>query len=253
VAIGSQDDASYLARATYDVDALFWVTPPGYGSDNLRALQNRFGKAVASAVGSNQIGCVVNLSSLGAEWASGVGPINGLHDVEGLLNGAATNIVHLRPGFFFENLLMQADSIRKWRRISLPISGTRRFPMIAAADIGQVAARLLLDRNWKGQGVRELHGPADLSFDQAAGILSEALGRKIVYVRCDPQDARQAILASGASEDVAELLLEMYDAAETGRIRPLQPRSAETTTSTTLAEFAREVMLPLLAEPVTHG
>ena len=92
-----------------------------------------------------------------------------------------------------------------------------------------------------------------LSFDQAAGILSEALGRKIVYVRCDPQDARQAILASGASEDVAELLLEMYDAAETGRIRPLQPRSAETTTSTTLAEFAREVMLPLLAEPVTHG
>ena len=31
-------------------DALFWVTPPGYGSDNVRAFQNRLGKAAATAI-----------------------------------------------------------------------------------------------------------------------------------------------------------------------------------------------------------
>ena len=45
MAIGSQDDADYLVKATRDVDALFWATPPGYGSDDVRAFQNRLGKA----------------------------------------------------------------------------------------------------------------------------------------------------------------------------------------------------------------
>ena len=119
MSIGSQDDADFLTKATQDVDALFWVTPPGYGSDNVRAFQNRLGKAAATAVRTNHIPRVVNLSSIGAQFASGVGPINGLHDVEKLLDDAADNITHLRPGFFFENLLWQADSIKKRDRISL--------------------------------------------------------------------------------------------------------------------------------------
>ncbi len=55
VFIGSQDDPEYLIKATKDTDALFWVTPPGYGSDNLRAFQNRLGKAAANAVRTNKI------------------------------------------------------------------------------------------------------------------------------------------------------------------------------------------------------
>ena len=50
IAVGSQDNADYLTKATEDVDALFWVTPPGYGSDNVRAFQNRLGKAACQAV-----------------------------------------------------------------------------------------------------------------------------------------------------------------------------------------------------------
>ena len=65
--IGSQDDADFLIKATEDVDALFWVTPPGYGSDNVRAFQNRLGKAAATAVRTNRIARVVNLSSIGAQ------------------------------------------------------------------------------------------------------------------------------------------------------------------------------------------
>jgi hypothetical protein len=89
-----------------------------------------------------------------------------------------------------------------------------------------------------------------LSYDEVAGILSEALGRKIVYVKCDRQEMRQLLLDNALSEDAADLVLEMYDAIETGRLRPSQSRSAGTTTPTTLAEFAHEVMLPMLAHPV---
>jgi uncharacterized protein YbjT (DUF2867 family) len=250
--IGAMDDPDYLVKATRDVDALFWVTPPGYGSDDLRAFQNRVGKAAAKAIRNNKIAHVVNLSSIGADNDSGVGPINGLHDVERLLDDVTSNITHLRPGFFFENLLWQLDSIRTSGTISLPISGSRRYPMIATRDIGRVAAERLAGRSWTGRSVKELHGPADLSFDDVAVMLSEALGRKIAYVKCDRDEARQAILAGGVSENAADLMLEMYDAVEAGRLRALQPRSTETATPTTLAEFALEVVMPMFAHPVSH-
>jgi uncharacterized protein YbjT (DUF2867 family) len=253
VAIGSQDDPDFLITATRDVDALFWVTPPGYGSDDVRAFQNRHGNSAAIAIDTNQIPWVVNLSSIGAQFEQGVGVINGLHDVEYLLDEAAMNITHLRPGFFFENLLWQIEPIRSWGRMSLPISGTRRFPMIASRDIGRVAAQLLVSEQWRGHNVRELQGPADLTFDEVAETLSRVLGRKIVYTQSDPHQTRDAIHATGASENFATLMLETYDAIETGRVMTTQDRSAETTTPTTLAEFAREVMLPQLVEAVTHG
>jgi uncharacterized protein YbjT (DUF2867 family) len=252
IAIGPQDDADYLVKATRGADAFFWATPPGYGSDNVRAFQNRLARAGATAIRTNGIPRVVNLSAIGAHLDSGVGPISGLHDVEGLLDEAATHITHLRPGFFFENLLWQLDSIRNAGKFFLPISGTRRYPMIATRDVGRVAAARLASRGWIGHFVGELHGPADLSFDEVAGILSQTLGRKVEFVKCDREQARQAMLHNAMSENAADLMLEMYDAVETGRLQTIEPRSTKTTTPTTLTEFARDVMLPLIAEPANR-
>ena len=44
--------------------------------------------------------------------------------------------------------------------------------------------------------MRELHGPTDLSFQEAAQILSKVLDRKITYVRCDRQEMRLMLLGS---------------------------------------------------------
>ena len=249
-AIGAQDDADYLVKATQGVNALFWATPPGYGSDNVRAFQNRIAAAGAKAIETNQIARVVNLSSIGADMASGNGPIAGLHDVEGLLNKTSCHILHLRPGFFFENLLWQVDAIRKWGRISLPISASVRYPMLATRDIGRVAAVRLTSTAWTGHIVQELHGPVDLNFREVAEILTEVLGRKIVYIRCDHEEMRDMMLKNAMSENAVDLMLELYDAVDAGNLRLTQPRSPETTTPTTLAEFARDVMLPLVTAPL---
>jgi uncharacterized protein YbjT (DUF2867 family) len=249
-AIGAQDDVDYLCKATQGVDALFWATPPGYGSDNLREFQYRLGSAAAKAIETNKISRVVNLSSIGADLPSGNGPIGGLHDIEGLLNETAGHVLHLRPGFFFENLLWQLDSIRKWGRISLPLSASVHYPMLATRDIGRVAATRLVSVGWTGQIVQELHGPAELSFREVAQILTETLGRKIVYIKCDREEMHDILLKNALSENAANALLEMYEAVDAGRLRLTQPRSPETTTPTTLAEFARDTILPLVTTPV---
>jgi uncharacterized protein YbjT (DUF2867 family) len=253
VVVGSQDDENYLVRATEGVDALFWATPPGYGSDNVREFQNRLGRAAANAIRVNRISHVVNLSSVGANLSSGVGPISGLHDVEELLNETSCNITHLRPGFFFENLLWQLDTIRLWGRISLPLSGSKSFPMLATRDIGRVAAEHLENLAWTGHVIQELHGPADLNFREVAETLSRVLERKIVYIKCYRQEARDLMLQNAMSENAAELLLELYDAVETGKLRTMQQRSEETTTPTTLEEFARETILPKIVQPASSS
>ena len=98
--------------------------------------------------------------------------------------------------------------------------------MIAAPQIGRIAAEQLTDRTWTGHVVRELHGPVDLSFHEAAEILTEVLGRKIVFISCRAEEMRGFMTMDGLSENAVDLLLELYDAVDAGSLTT-QPRSAE--------------------------
>lgn len=252
IAEGTLEDESYVIEATRGVDALFLVTPPNFRSSDLRGFQNRVGSAAAEAVRVNRIRRIVNLSSMGAHLRSGGGPINGLHDVEQLLDRVATNIIHLRPGFFFENFLAQMEHIRSESRIYLPVSGSRRVPMLATRDIARVAAERLVDTSWTGRSVRGLHGPADLSFDEAAAAISNGLGRKVVHVRVEPELSRDFMIDWGMSETVCDLMLEMYKGYELGTLKPDEERSPETYTPTQLIDFAKKVMRPVIEERIAH-
>ena len=251
LATGSQDNVNYLTRATDDVDVLFWVTPPGYGSDNVRAFQNRHGRAAATAIRVNRIKRVVNLSSIWAEMGSGAGPVGGLHDVEARLEDVAENVTHLRPGLFFENLLWHVNAIREWARIMLPVDPSRRFPMIAARDIGRIAAARLASRDWTGRIVHELFGPADLSFREVAEVVSQVLGRTVVYAKCGLEEFREMMLVNAMSENAAGLMLELYSSLDADRLRTAEHPTAKTTTATTLGEFARETLLPSITETMS--
>ncbi len=243
---GSQDDERFVTEATRGVDLLFWVTPTDPKTDDLRASQNRFGRAAAAAVKANRIPRVVNLSSVGAHNAKGTGPVDGLHDVEGLLDATEAAITHLRPGFFFENYLMMIDGIRSSGSIFMPNHGGTRVPMIATRDIAEAAAKRILDTGWKGRSVMGLHGPADLSFDEAAVAIGEGLRRRVTHVQVPESEARQALLAMGVSPAVADAMLEMHRAMASGVMRPERPRTPETTTPTTLTRWTVEVMAPLV-------
>ncbi len=247
---GLQDDKDFVTRATQGVDALFWLTPPDYLSTDFRKHYNRIGQAGAAAIRANRIPRVVHLSGAGAHIASGTGPGTGLHDAEHLLDQVVTHCTHLRPFYFFENYFWQLESIKGHGRVFLPVSGSTRIAMVATRDIALVAALRLLDHTWTGRTVQGLHGPADVSFDEAAIAIGRGLDRPVVHVRVPEEQARQALRAGGLSEYVAEMVLELYRAIESGRLRPAEPRTAETTTPTTLEQFSRAVLKPLVSEPV---
>ena len=146
-----------------------------------------------------------------------------------------------------ENYLRDVGTIAAMGKIFSPADGDRPMPMVATADIARRAAQVLRDRSWEGHRILGIHGPGDLSFREGAQILSDALGREIEYVQVSFDQARASMLEAGLPPHVADLFVEMYQAMNDGRMDAAEPRDAASTTTTELAQFARDVLGPAIA------
>ncbi len=249
---GDLDDPATLDRATRGVDTLFWVTPGLANPDYQRWNQDLARLAVATARG-NGVKRAVVLSSISAQVPTGVGPISSLHQVEREFQAGFADLVILRPTFFMENHLASVASIATMGAIFAPIAGDVRFPQIATRDIAMRAIALLGDGTWTGQRILGLHGPADLSYEQTAQILGEALGRPLRFVQVTGEQAKQAMLGGGLPAYVADSYVEMYDAMGSGVFQQAEPRNPETTTPTTLRQFAIDTLKPAVEAVAKAG
>lgn len=247
---GSTDDPRVLDRALAKAEALFWLTPPASGP-GFHAWALGIARMAAAAVKARGVERVVVLSSVGAQTGPGTGPVGMLRDVEEAFKAASPHITVLRPGFFMENLLRNVDSIAKAGAFFLPVPADKTFPMVATADIAAKAAEVLLDSKWTGHRYLGIHGPADLSYQQVAEILTRELGQPVRYTPLSLGVARKGMLDAGLPAFLVELLIELYEAHGDGRMDPAEPRTPETTTPTTLAHFSREVLRPAVAQART--
>lgn len=241
---GDVADGDSMKELTEGAEALFLLIPPSYAAPDIRAYQHQVAETAGEAVRSNGVERVVLLSSIGAHLGQGVGPINGLHDAEKIIGAAAPTAVFLRPAFFMENFLMALAGIAQAQSIFMPLSGQVRVPMIATMDIAPVAVKELVEPRPQGIRVVPLHGPRDYSFDEAAGIIGQALGREVKHIRISPDQAREFMTGAGLTDHVADVMLEMYAAMESGALQAEFPRSEESTTPTTLEQFAQQVLAP---------
>ncbi len=244
---GNLDDAAFVTRATEGMDALFWLTPQNFEpGEEVRAGYNRYGRVAAEAVKRNGIPHVVHLSGFVTEKEGEAGQIvDGLADVERLLNEAATNVTHVRAAFFFENYLGQLEPIKNEGNVYMPVKAETRLAMVATRDIADVAARELLTLDWSGRRVVSAMGPKDLTFSEAATALSEGVGRHVSHITVEPEQARESMLGSGMSPGLTDGFLSIFAAGDAGLLR--WERDASSTTPTTLEEFARTVVRPMLA------
>lgn len=239
---GTLEDASFLARAFQGADAVFAMIPPNTQAPDFRAYQNRVGTAIAEAVTTAGVTYVVNLSSVGGHLDRGNGPVAGLYDQEQRLNRlAGVNVVHLRPAFFMENLMMNIGLIRDKGINGSPLKADLKFPMIATRDIARAAANYLMAGRVEGKVVQELLGQRDLSMQEATGILGRAIGKPgLPYVQFPYDDASKAMIGMGLSPDLVRLFIEMYQGFNEGTILRGMVRTPQNTTETAFEDFAVE-------------
>jgi uncharacterized protein YbjT (DUF2867 family) len=243
---GDVTDSGALAKVFQHADSAYIMIPPNATTKDYRAFQDQASDAIASAARNAGIRNMVTLSSLGAEKTSGTGPVVGLHNLEQKLNQiSAANILHLRTGYFMENTLPQVGAIRMMGSAAGPIRPDLKLQMIAAHDIGMIAAQALLGLAFRGKQTQELHGQRDIDYTEAAGIIGKAIGKpNLAYIQAPDDQIKGAMVQMGMSEDMAQLILEMAAAINTGHMRALEPRTSSNSTPTRFETFVTEKFLP---------
>ena len=240
-AVGSVEDAAFLARAFQGADAVFAMVPPNYAAPDTRAYQKSVVRALASGLREADVPRVVTLSSVGADQPGGNGPVAGLHDLEQAIAGiAGLHAIHVRAGYFMENHLQSVGLVRSAGINGSPLKADLPIAMIATKDIAAFALPFLADSAFTGQTAREAYAARDYTMAEVTAILGAAIGKPALpYVEFSVDDTRKAMLGAGLSADLAGLFLEMYQALNDGRMKPLEPRSAANSTPTTLEEFSK--------------
>lgn len=242
---GDLQDADFVARATQGAKAFFVLAPPNFGAPNVHAYYQTISDYVVGAVRANYISHVVLISSGGAGHGK-AGFVTEVFHIEEALDATEANVLSLRCGSFMENFKLYLPTLREQgafygiNRPDLPA------PLVATQDIAAVAAQKLLDLSWQGKLKLAVHGAADVTYDEAAQILSKVIGKPIHYGQIPAEALRQSLLQMGATPDVAANYIEMLEAFDTG-IYASELRTPETTTPTTFQQWAEEVLKPELS------
>jgi uncharacterized protein YbjT (DUF2867 family) len=169
-----------------------------------------------------------------------------LHNLEKKLEGiSGLNALFLRPGYFMENVLPQAGVIKSMGIMAGPVREDLPLPMIATRDIGSYAAKALLRLEFVGKSTHELQGSRDVTYMETAKIVGAAIGKQdLTYKLVPAAQLKPVLMQMGMSSNMADQLLEMADALNSGHMKTLEPRSPANTTPTTLETFVSEVFLP---------
>jgi uncharacterized protein YbjT (DUF2867 family) len=241
VAAGDPADTAFLTEVMRNAQAVYAMTPPQYGALAPALEYARVGEAVARAIAAAGVKRVVNLSSIGAHLPEGTGPIAGLHQQEQRLNQlSGVQLLHLRPGYFFENHLHAIPLIQALGVYTDTLAPDLPIPTIATSDIAAVVVRELT-QSGSGVGARVLHvrGPDNHSMAQAAALLGKAIGQPdLPYVQADPAQAKAGLIQAGFSAAMADLMLAMNRAMTTPAFSAQMQAGPTEVTSMSLAQFA---------------
>ncbi len=216
VAIAEMEDAEALTRAFRDVTGVFVLPPSNFdpkpGFPEAKAVI----AAVRQALLATRPAKVVFLSTIGAQ-ATQSNLLTQRTLMEEALSTLPLAVTFLRPAWFMENLSWDIAQAREQGVISCFLQPLdKAMPMVATADVGWVAAELLL-QDWTGKRAVELEGPEWVTQDGIAAELSKALHRP-VRAEAVPRESWGAIFrAQGMRDPIPRI--QMLDGFNEGWIK----------------------------------
>jgi NAD(P)H dehydrogenase (quinone) len=178
VAIAEMEDAEALTRAFGDVTGVFILPPSNFDPEPGFPEAKAVISAVRQALDATRPAKVVCLSTIGAQAAQS-NLLSQRTLMEEALSTLPLCVTFLRPAWFMENLSWDIAQARDQGVISCFLQPLdKAMPMVATADVGRVAAELLL-QDWTRKRIVELEGPERVSQNRIAAELSKALHRPV--------------------------------------------------------------------------
>lgn len=240
---GSHADDAVIAKALDGVSAVFWLPPGSPTAKNPEDAYVDFSRAFCTALPASSVSHVVGVSALGRGWPKPAGLASASIAMDDMI--AATGVAYrsLACASLMDNIARQIGPIREQGAFYQPTPGDLKLPHVAKADVAAIASRLLTGQDWDSVAELALCGPQDLSFEDMAAILSDTLGREIVFHEMSVEDFGGMMLGMGATEGMAQGYVEMMTAKNAGMDNAACPddRSA---TPTTFRNWCETELLP---------
>lgn len=219
VAVASLGDRAALAGALTGADGAYLLLPPtAFDETGIAAGRRQLIDAIAGAVADARPGHVVLLSSIGAEHASGTGPIAFLHTLEARLRDTGVPASFLRAAFFMENWGALLKGAIAGGALHYAAREGMRFAQVATPDIGRAAAHLLVEGPPRGTRIVQLAGPAELTLQETANAIGRAAGVPVDAVSISSDALVDALTGMGVSREIASLYGELATALNAGRL-----------------------------------
>jgi len=249
------EDEREMAHIFLDASTAFLIIPPikYTDADSDFTGQEIISRNIVAALRSSQVRYVVNLSSLGAVCEDTIAPTplllvnrGGFHDLallwrheERINEIPGVNVVHIRAGFFMEELLDQVQVAAKMGLIMFPLKGHVALPMVSLWDVAAVAADYLIGRNFRGHCVFEMPGIRDVSMEEITRLIAREINNPdLVYFEVPRKQLEAQLLHSHTPRSLIDLLLNATDFLNSGGLKHRHPR-VNTAGHITIEKFAK--------------
>ena len=239
---GDVSDVVALTKAFRGARAAYLMLPPITSRED----QERESDAIAKAAKESGLPYAVYLSSYGAHVPEGTGPVTGLHSSEQKLDAVGgLNVLHLRAAYFMENHLAAISMIQGMGIFGHALLPDLKMPMIATRDVGDYAARRLLDLDFSGKQTRELLGERDLSMTEITAVIARGIGKPdLRYEQFSYDEVQRALEQAGMAPTKAAVYIEMFRAINAGVLAAQELRSFQNSTPTSFEKFVQDVFAP---------
>jgi uncharacterized protein YbjT (DUF2867 family) len=218
VAVADLNDERALEQALRGAQGLYYVSPPDLTAKSFIAERKQLTERIAKLVVRAGVRHVVLLSSIASQHPSGTGPIVTTHNAEQQLRAAGVASTFVRAAYFVENWAPVLPVAKQDGVLPAFFPADLRIPMVATPDIGEVAARALLEGP-RGVRVIELSGPEDASPNDVARVVGQLLGRSVSVAEAPLDAVVPTFTGFGMSTDIAQLFRELYAAIQSGRMQ----------------------------------
>ena len=215
VALAEMNDTAALQSAFSGVDGVFILMPSNFAPSPGFPEARRIVAALYQALAAARPTKAVCLSTIGAQ-ATQTNLLTQLQIMETELGKLDLPLTFLRPAWFMENALWDVAPARNDGVIPSFLQPLdKAVPMIATADVGRVAAELLLEQ-WQGRRIVELEGPERITPNQIAATFAALLAQPVRMEAVPRETWRDIFSAQGAIDP--EPRMQMLDGFNQGWI-----------------------------------
>jgi uncharacterized protein YbjT (DUF2867 family) len=238
VAIADVRDTASLRRVFRRGRALFLLNPPAPPSADTDAEELATIASITAALDGSGLEKIVALSTYGSRRGRRCGDLSTLYELERAVQAQSIPVSILRAAYYMSNWDSALDMARDAGVVQTLFPADLALPMVAPADLGDSAARLLLEPVQRTD-LHHVEGPARYTPSDVAAAFAGALGRPVQALSVAREKWRETFRGLGFSEAAAESYVRMTSVTVD---QPYCPRDAPERGKVSLEQYVAELV-----------